>query len=161
MKKVRIILFVVVLLIGVFFYGNTTWISKEQQEFSKVNKSIRKGMSILLYSTEGVDGSQNITYVAHKNSVSNKEENKSSNIGLLEDPPGEDYDTMIARKESLQMKFLQSLVQQQKESELKGEKEDKYLILYPIFSGLGNNMAVLAEAIFTCFLTNRRFYRRR
>lgn len=36
---------------------------------------------------------------------------------------------------------------------------DRVLILYPIFSGLGNNMAVLAEAILVSFLTNRRFYR--
>ena len=116
------------------------------------------GMSILLNSMEGGDGGQNITYVAHKNLTLHTEENKSSGAGLLEDPPGEDYDVMIARKESLQMKFLQSLIQQQKESELKGGKGEKYLILYPIFSGLGNNMAVLSEAILTCFLTNRRFY---
>ena len=117
-------------------------------------------MGMLLHSMEGGAEGQNITYFAHKNLTLYKEENKSADAGLIEDPPGEDYDVMIARKESLQMKFLQFLIQQQKESELKGGKGEKYLILYPIFSGLGNNMAVLAEAILTCFLTNRRFYRR-
>ena len=79
-------------------------------------------------------------------------------VDSLTDPPGEEYDAMFARKEALQRKFLASLVEQQKMNEVKGDKGGKYLILYPIFSGLGNNMAVLAEAILVCFLTNRRFY---
>lgn len=57
------------------------------------------------------------------------------------------------------MHFLETLVQQQKENTKNGGGNDRVLILYPIFSGLGNNMAVLAEAILVSFLTNRRFYR--
>jgi len=160
MKKVNILLLIVVLLIAIFYSLNITWISKDRKELSTLSKLIRKRMDILSYNKEGWNEGQNITYLAYKNSTPNLEGEKSSAAGVLEDPPGEDYDTMIARKEGLQMKFLQFLVQQQKESELKGGKNEKYLILYPIFSGLGNNMAVLAEAILTCFLTNRRFYRR-
>lgn len=70
----------------------------------------------------------------------------------------ETYEEKMEKKEKLRLQFLETLVQQQKNNTNSGKGDDQILILYPIFSGLGNNMAVLAEAILVSFLTNRRFY---
>lgn len=158
MKKVRILLFLVVLAIVVFFAQYSTWISKDQQWLAKLRKAASLSQTFIMNAQGEVRSADKTTITTEVNSTSTSGRTVSSIEDSLTDPPGEEYDAMFARKEALQRKFLASLVEQQKKNEVKEDKGGKYLILYPIFSGLGNNMAVLAEAILVCFLTNRRFY---
>ena len=90
----------------------------------------------------------------HSNSVSNHSHN------LLSDPNNhtdtEDYARSLAEKDRRRKAFLQKWIATQEELRLYPTNSTRYVIFYPTYSGIGNTLAVLAEAIVLSWITNRR-----
>ena len=67
------------------------------------------------------------------------------------------YERSLLEKEKLREAFLQKYIDEQRELTLYPGKNPKSVIVYPLTSGLGNNLGVLAEGIFLSMITHRRF----
>lgn len=62
----------------------------------------------------------------------------------------------MLEKEQLREAYLQKYINEQKELFLYPGNNPKTIIIYPLTSGLGNNLGVLAEGILISMLTHRR-----
>ena len=61
---------------------------------------------------------------------------------------------MVA-KEGLRDAFFKEWVEEQRRLHLQPREEAKYIIIYPMNSGLGNNLGILAEGVLLSMLTHR------
>ena len=67
------------------------------------------------------------------------------------------YNEILVEKGELRRRFLEAALKEQERMRVNPGKNTKYIVFNPLPSGFGNNLAVLAEALFIAFLTNRRF----
>ena len=66
------------------------------------------------------------------------------------------YERSLLEKEQLREAYLQKYIDEQRELLLYPGNNPKTIIIYPLTSGLGNNLGVLAEGILISMLTHRR-----
>lgn len=66
------------------------------------------------------------------------------------------YAQSLIEKDRLRKSFLQKWISTQEELRLHPTNSTRYVIFYPTYAGLGNTLAVLAEAIVISWVTNRR-----
>ena len=66
------------------------------------------------------------------------------------------YAQSIVEKDQLRKAFLQKWISTQEELRLHPTNSTRYVIFSPTYAGLGNTLAVLAEAIVISWITNRR-----
>ena len=66
------------------------------------------------------------------------------------------YSQSLAEKDRLRKAFLQKWISTQEELRLHPTNSTRFVIFAPTYAGLGNTLAVLAEAIVISWITNRR-----
>ena len=78
----------------------------------------------------------------------------------VENPPKKKklnaYERSLLEKAELREKFFQRYLDEQREMYLYPGHNPKSIIVYPLSSGLGNNLGVLAEGILISMMTHRR-----
>ena len=70
------------------------------------------------------------------------------------------YERSLLEKKDKRMAFLHKWINAQDEMRLYPTNQTKYILFNPATSGLGNTLAVLAEAIVLSWVTNRRLLSR-
>ena len=68
----------------------------------------------------------------------------------------DNYALSLVEKDRLRKAFLQKWIATQEELRLHPTNSTRYVIFSPTYAGLGNTLAVLAEAIVISWVTNRR-----
>ena len=66
------------------------------------------------------------------------------------------YERSLLEKEKKRDEFLKKYIAEQTEMLLYPSSTPQFVIVYPVTSGIGNNLAILAEAILMSALTRRR-----
>ena len=65
------------------------------------------------------------------------------------------YERSLVSKASARDSFFDEWVEEQRKLRLQPPEEAKYIIVYPMNSGLGNNLAILAEGVLMSMLLHR------
>lgn len=65
------------------------------------------------------------------------------------------YERSLVMKEGVRDEFFKEWIAEQRQLQLQPPEEAKYVIIYPMNSGLGNNLGILAEGILISMLTHR------
>lgn len=66
------------------------------------------------------------------------------------------YERSLLEKEKKRDEFLKKYVAEQTEMFLYPSTAPRFVIVYPVTSGIGNNLAILAEGILMSAITRRR-----
>lgn len=66
------------------------------------------------------------------------------------------YERSLVEKEKKREAFLKKYVEEQRELALYPGSAPRFVIVYPLTSGIGNNLAILSEGILMSMLTRRR-----
>lgn len=65
------------------------------------------------------------------------------------------YERSLVMKEGVRDEFFKEWIAEQRQLQLQPPEEAKYVIIYPMNSGLGNNLGILAEGVLISMLTHR------
>lgn len=65
------------------------------------------------------------------------------------------YERSLVVKAKLREDYLKKWIAEQNELRKSPDSDKKYIIMYPVNSGFGNNLAILAEGVLMSMMTHR------